>query len=280
MDLGKCLSPFFFHARKFSTVFDLPVASIHGMLILHFDGEGFKVQKLLIADSSDVFSSALAHALGDRFDICICADGPSALDHLQQDRPDILILNLMLPYKDGISVLQESNYHPPVILAITMHLSAYVEQAVTALGIDYTMIAPAVDTVVMRLEDLARQHCAPSDSVDLSSRTIHHLHQLNIPTHLDGYHQLCIALPLFAQNPQQFLTKELYPAVAKLCGSKDSRAVEHSIRKAIQAAWKLRDNALWRKYFTPGPRGHIPCPTSKEFLCRLTEILRAEIGLP
>ena len=237
------------------------------------------MQKLLIADSSDVFSSALASALGDRFDICICGDGPAALKHLQQDRPDILILNLMLPYQDGLSVLQESSYQPPVILAITMHLSAYVQQKVTALGIDYTMIAPSVNAVVMRLEDLVKQYTAPPESADIHSRTLYHLHQLNFPTHLDGYEQLCIGLPLFAQNPQQFLTKELYPAIAKHFPGKDSRAVEHSIRKAIQAAWKQRDNAIWRKYFTPGARGIIPCPSSKEFLCRLAEILRSETGL-
>lgn len=236
------------------------------------------VQKLLIADSSEVFASALAGALGGRFDIRICADGLSALELLQQEKPDILILNLMLPYKDGLSVLQEANYQPPVILAITMHLSAYVEQAVTALGIDYTMIAPSVNAVVMRLEDLVKQYASPPDNTDLHSRTIYHLHQLNIPSHLDGYRQLCIALPLFAQNPNQFLTKELYPAVAKHCGCKDSRAVEHSVRKAIHAAWMLRDNALWRKYFTPGANGKIRCPTSKEFLCRLAEILQAETG--
>lgn len=233
------------------------------------------MQTLLIADSSDVFTSALTSSLGGRFAITVCADGPSALEHLQQAHPDILILNLMLPYMDGLSVLQETDFHPTVILAITMHVSAYVEQAVTALGIDYTMIAPSVEAVVLRLNDLVRQNAAPPTGTDLPGRVIHHLHQLGIPTHLDGYQQLCVALPLFVQNPQQFLTKELYPAVARLCGSKDSRAVEHSIRKAIQAAWKHRDNAVWRKYFT---RGLTHCPTTKEFLCRLAELLRSDAG--
>ena len=267
------------NSRLVSTLIALPVPQIHGMLILYFGREVFKLQKLLIADSSDIFTGALASALGDCFDIRICADGPSALELLQQDRPDILILNLMLPYKDGLTLLQETSYHPPVILAITMHLSAYVEQTVTALGIDYTMIAPSVDAVALRLKDLAKQNAAPPESDDLSTSAIHHLHRLHVPTHLDGYRQLCIALPLFAQNPQQFLTKELYPAVAKLCGCKDSRSVEHSVRKAIQAAWKQRDNALWRKYFPLNSQGWISCPSNKEFLCRLAEILRSEAGL-
>lgn len=234
------------------------------------------MRKLLIADSSEVFTSALVRALDDRFHIHISADGPSALELLQQEQPDVLILNLMLPYIDGLTLLQQTKYLPPVILAITMHLSAYVEQTVTALGIDYTLIAPSVDTVVMRLEDLTKQYMPPQENTDLHSRVTHHLHQLNLPTHLDGYRQLCIALPLFAQNPHQLLTKELYPAVAKHCGCKDARSVEHSIRKAIQAAWKQRDNALWRKYFPLNSQGWISCPSSKEFLSRLAEVLRSE----
>ena len=237
------------------------------------------MQKLLIADSSESFTNKLAGELQAQFQVFTCSDGEKALELLSAYQPDILILNLMLPYKDGLTLLQETNYHPPVILAITMHLSAYVEQTVTALGIDYTMIAPSVDAVALRLKDLAKQNAAPPESDDLSTRAIHHLHRLHVPTHLDGYRQLCIALPLFAQNPQQFLTKELYPTVAKLCGSKDSRSVEHSVRKAIQAAWKQRDNALWRKYFPLNSQGWISCPSNKEFLCRLAEILRSEAGL-
>ena len=78
-------------------------------------------------------------------------------------------------------------------------------------------------------------------------------------------------MPMFAENPQQLLTKELYPAVAGICGCKDSRSVEHSIRKAIHAAWQHRDIAIWRKYFTD----RNICPSNKEFICRLAEILQS-----
>lgn len=234
------------------------------------------MQKLLIADSSEIFTAALSADLQNEFQIKTCADGKTARDLLAQYQPDILILNLMLPYVDGLTLLQEAPFHPPVILAITMHLTAYVEQAVTALGIDYTMIAPSAKAVVLRLKDLLSRYSFPPGNADPSTKTLHHLRLLNFPTHLDGYRQLCIALPLFAKNPQQTLTKELYPAVAKQCGCKDGRSVEHSIRKAIFAAWQQRDNATWRKYFSPGPRGRIICPTNKEFICRLAELLNTE----
>ena len=47
------------------------------------------MHKLLIADSSEIFISALASALKDQFQIQICADGQSALELLQQEKPSI-----------------------------------------------------------------------------------------------------------------------------------------------------------------------------------------------
>lgn len=233
------------------------------------------MQKLLIADGSVVFASALEAALGQQFQIRSCADGNTALELLADYRPDILILNLMLPYKDGLTLLQESSFQPPMIMAITTHVSAYVQHAIAALGIDYTMIAPSVETVTARLRDLLGQYSSAA-SMELPDRVCLHLRLLNIPAHLDGYGQLCMALPMFAENPQMLLTKELYPEVARLWGCKDGRSVEHSIRKAIQAAWHQRDNAVWRKYFHLGPGGSIPCPSNKEFLCRLSELLNSQ----
>lgn len=227
------------------------------------------MQKILIADSSAVFSGALASKLKAEFQIAVCADGYAARDLLPNYQPDILILNLMLPYMDGLTLLQESSFQPRVILAITMHMTRYLEQAVYTLGIDYTLIAPTAQVVVQRLRDLLRQYRLPPKTEDLHTKVSYHLNMLGIPAHLDGYRQLAAALPLFAENSQQLLTKELYPAVAGICGSKDSRAVEHSIRKAIQAAWRHRDIAIWRKYFSVRDI----CPTNKEFICRLAEML-------
>lgn len=231
------------------------------------------MQKLLIADSSEIFTGALETALQVQFEITTCANGQILLDLLAEQRPDILVLNLMLPYKDGLTVLKQTDYHPPVTLAITNHISAYIAQSVTALGVDYTLITPSVDAVVSCLQDFIHQYSAPNDALDIHAQVVHHLRLLGIPTHLDGYRQLCLALPEYAANPQQRLTKELYPAVAALCQCVDGRSVEHSIRKAIRSAWLHRDNAIWRKYFPMGSGGSIPCPTNKAFICRLAELL-------
>lgn len=249
-------------------------------MVCYYQEKGaITVQKLLIADSSDIFMSALTAALKDQFQITTCANGNTLMELLPQSQPDVLVLNLMLPYTDGITALQQTTYHPPVILAIANHMSAYVERSVTELGIDYTMITPSVSSVVARLQDLISGYTSADSTMDIQAKALHYLHLLGFPTHLDGYRQLCVALPMFVENPQQLMTKELYPAVAQLCGAKDKRAVEHSIRKAIRTAWEHRDNAVWRKFFTICSSGTLPCPTNKEFICRLAEALRAPESL-
>ena len=229
------------------------------------------MQTLLIADSSTAFADVLEAAFQDRYRVIKAFDGNSAFTLLQEHQPEVAIINLMLPYKDGLTVLQQSAFHPHIILAITHHMSAYVQQAVTELGVDYTLIMPSAKTVIARLEDLLSNYAPPNPT--FHAAMLHHLQLLNIPTHLDGYRQLCIAIPLFAANPNQFLTKELYLEVAKQCGCKDGSLVEHSIRKAIHDAWKHRDVAVWRKYFPLNTYDSHTCPSNKIFLCVLAELL-------
>ena len=229
------------------------------------------IYKLLIADSSEPFTDALSEIFRHEFTLQICHDGETALELLSSFCPDILILNFMLPFKDGLTVLQESAHRPAVILGISPLMNHYVEQAATAQGVQFTMIMPTVNSLRVRLMDMIATTIAPKSS--LTSQTMVHLHILNFHPHLDGYRQLCVGIPIFAKNPNMRLSKELYPAIAERVDVPDARSVEHSIRKAIAAAWLHHDRIIWSKYFPPLPDGSTPCPTNKEFISRITEML-------
>ena len=229
------------------------------------------MRKLLIADSSEPFTDALEEIFRNEFDLSVCHDGETALEMLLSFQPEVLILNLMLPFKDGLTVLQESPHKPGVILAICPYVNAYIEQVATNLGVQYIMIMPTVNALRVRLMDMIASAGAPK--ADLAGQTVVHLHILNFSTHLDGYHQLSVGIPLFAQNPNMRLSKELYPAIAKHFGMPDARTVEHSIRKAITSAWTGKNSVIWTKYFSLRPDGTIPCPSNKEFISRLAEML-------
>lgn len=222
--------------------------------------------KLLVADSSEPFVQALAAELQAEFEIESCADGESALEHLLSFRPDVLILNLMLPFKDGLTVLQESAHKPRIILAIAPYITDYTCHRAEQLGVQYILRTPTVSALRVRLMDMLASSRAKENP---PAQVAVHLHILNFHTHLDGYRQLQAAIPFFAENPAQLLSKELYPAVAKKLGLTDPRTVEHSIRKSITDAWLNRDPVVWAKYF-PGVNSP---PTNKKFISRLAELL-------
>jgi DNA-binding response OmpR family regulator len=54
----------------------------------------------------------------DGFDVSVVADGRSAVDHVRQQRPDLLVLDVMMPRLDGLDVLRELGDEPvvPVVL--------------------------------------------------------------------------------------------------------------------------------------------------------------------
>lgn len=219
--------------------------------------------KLLVADMSQEMTDALEKTLGSEFEMVVCHDGETALEQLHYFRPDVLILHLTLPFKDGLTVLQESDHKPRVILAMANHLPDYAEKRAAELGIQYILFMPTVKTVRLRVMDLIAEtdHRA-------SHRVAVHLHTLGFRSNLDGYRQLCVGIPLFAKNPGMLLSKELYPAIGAVFALPDCRTVEHSVRKAITDAWARRDIIVWEKYF-PGAR---TAPTNKAFISRLAEM--------
>jgi len=235
--------------------------------------------KLLIAESSEDFRIALAESLRGAFCVRECADGVEALRILRTFQPDVLVLDLMLPGKDGISLLQEAvaGGLRPMVLATTRFASDYVLDVAGQLGVGYVMIKPCdVRATVARIGDLSRRLNVPRATCpDPRIHVSNMLLTLGVPTKLNGYGYLREAIPLMAKDRGQAITKELYPAVAKLyrCEPKN---VERSIRSAIDSAWKKRDERIWRMYFPPDTSGIIQRPTNAAFISRLADCRELE----
>ena len=226
--------------------------------------------RLLIVENSEIYAAALEQSLQGLFEIKICTDGETALEDLLSVQPDALILNLSLPFKDGLTVLQEAVQLPPVVLVLSLYSNPYAEQAAVNLGAGYVLRMPSVNAVRLRLMDMLQQR---QEAPDDRTKTANHLYAMQFMPHMDGFGLLCTGIPLFAQNPKQKLSIELYPQVAKLCGCSDGRAVEKTIRNAIEAAWKVRDKTVWTKYFPVAIEDNASCPSNKVFIARLAELL-------
>lgn len=96
------------------------------------------------------------------------------------------------------------------------------------------------------------------------------LKNLGIAANLSSHQMLCIGVPRFAVNPNQGLTKELYPYIAEQCNATNWESVERSIRYAIAEGWKNRNPEVWEMYFP----GFTKAPTNKQFIATLAAFLR------
>ena len=85
--------------------------------------------KLLIADDEDMIRNGLAKYIQlhtDRFDkIYLAENGQEAIDIIFRNKPDLMLLDVQMPLKNGIDVMQETQRAG--ILPVTIILSGYDE---------------------------------------------------------------------------------------------------------------------------------------------------------
>ena len=235
-----------------------------------------EARRLLIADGTEDFVSALAAALRGVYELRTCRTGTEALELVRTYRPDVMVLDLMLPGLDGVSILEEvskAGLHPTV-LAVPKLPTDYVVNAAVRLGVGYLMVKPCnVKATVERVRDLSQQvEIAAATPPDPRTEVSNVLLSLGFSTKLRGYHYLREAILEMLRAPGQSVTKELYPAVGKLCDATGIQ-VERSIRNAISKAWERRDESLWQMYFLKGAGDLLKRPTNAELISAIANRL-------
>lgn len=112
--------------------------------------------KLLIAEHSEAFRISLFDALCHKYQIAACDNTMTALNLLDSFRPDILILDLTLPEPDGLTVLRQCRYLPPVIICTSYFYSDQIIQSASELGVDYLFRKPCrLKAVLARIDTLS-----------------------------------------------------------------------------------------------------------------------------
>lgn len=235
-----------------------------------------ETRKLLIADGGEEFRQALKETLQGSYLVRTCRDGKEALDLLRSFKPDVLVLDLMLPELDGISLLQSATQDniAPVVLATSRFINGYVLEAAEKLGVGYLVQKPCdIRATAARILDLSRcPRSLPTFQSDPRYHVSNLLLSLGVSPKRAGYRYLREAIPIMARHPDLPVTKELYPTVGALCQS-DGGNVERSIRSVVHTAWERRDERVWQRYFPPDATGHIPRPTNAAFILRLADCL-------
>lgn len=226
------------------------------------------MRTILIAEPSDIYAATLIEKLRDDFNITHCLDGDVALDLLTELNPDVLILNMSLPFKDGLTLLQEMPVKPSVIIGMTNTPMPYVTARGYELGIDDILIMPRPSSLSLRVIDLVQRNCGTA-AVTIDDKVDMLLHLLQVPHHRCGYNLLRKIIPMYHEDPLMSLSKHLYPAVAKACDFLSASAVDQNIRRTIKAGWSTKDKAVWSKYFDINRKA----PTNLEFISRLAQEL-------
>lgn len=99
--------------------------------------------KILLAEDDLFFQNFYSRKLTEHgFQVDVAGDGNEALQKLMADKPDLMLLDLIMPNKDGFEVLSEVSKHEslktvPIIIFSTLGQDSDVEKAKMLGATDY-----------------------------------------------------------------------------------------------------------------------------------------------
>jgi len=245
---------------------------------------------VFIADSAEDFCTGLSAALqrADGFHVVgTASDGEQAIRMIQERKPDVLVLDLMLAKKDGISVLKAiaGMERKPMTLATSAFVTEYVSTAAANLGVRYLMLKPCdMAALIERLEEIRGGESLRfpdkrrPDKMNIESLVTSIIHEIGVPAHIKGYQYLREAI-IIAVNDMDVInaiTKVLYPQVAKTFQTTPSR-VERAIRHAIEVAWDRGDLDTLQRFFGYTVSNTKGKPTNSEFIALIADKLQLQL---
>ena len=244
---------------------------------------------VMIADNTEEFCSSLVTTLqrseGFR-GVGTANDGEQAVRMIMEKQPQILVLDLMLAKKDGLSVLKtiSTMERRPAVLATTGFITDYVASAAANLGVQYLMLKPCDMTALAeRLEEIrggqnAKPQSRQNGKQSIEAMVTSIIHEIGVPAHIKGYQYLREAI-IIAVNDMDVInaiTKVLYPQVAKAFQTTPSR-VERAIRHAIEVAWDRGDLDTLQRFFGYTVSNTKGKPTNSEFIALIADKLQLQL---
>lgn len=256
----------------------------------------FKKIKIGIADDNKEFCNIMVEYLSNQENIEIigtATDGNQALELIKNNCPDLLILDIIMPYLDGIGVLEELNEQQlkkPKILILSAVGQEKITQKAIALGADYYILKPFdLEMLSKRITEIMEYNLdvvskavfpviKAKKSYDLETMITEIIHDVGIPAHIKGYAYLRDAISLVIDNLEYLnsVTKMLYPKIAEKYNTTPSR-VERAIRHAIEVAWSRGKVDVLNDLFGYTINDEKGKPTNSEFIALIADKLRLGI---
>jgi two-component system response regulator (stage 0 sporulation protein A) len=255
-----------------------------------------------IADDNKDFCNILTDFFETQDDIEViftAHDGMRTVDLVLKNKPDILLLDMIMPYLDGLGVLERLNSieldHMPRVIVLSAVGQESITQKAINLGAEYYVVKPFdLNILAKRVKQLSgnleastqgsRNNTAKAvlcnddkKQNDLEVDITNIIHEVGVPAHIKGYQYLRNAITMVVEDMDLLgaVTKELYPAIAKLNNTTPSR-VERAIRHAIEVAWNRGKIETINNLFGYTVHNDKGKPTNSEFIAIIADKLRLE----
>ena len=263
---------------------------------------------VLVADDNNEFTTTLASYLQKDEEmevIAVAKDGNEAYDMIVNTKPDIVLLDVIMPHLDGLGVLERLNATPMDKRPICIMLSAVGQDKITqkaiALGAHYYVVKPIdIELLIKRVKDVRHFEPAPNKGnfisreikaqyieiddekqkteENLEALVTNIIHEVGVPAHIKGYQYLREAIMMVVNDIDVInqITKQLYPDIAVKYHTTPSR-VERAIRHAIEVAWGRGQTDTVESIFGYTVSAVKGKPTNSEFIAMIADKLRLEL---
>ncbi|MCE5285454.1 MAG: sporulation transcription factor Spo0A [Pelosinus sp.] len=248
--------------------------------------------KVAIADDNREFAGIMQEYLLQQPDIDLVGvayNGEEILTIIEDKKPDVVILDIIMPHLDGIGVLERintSNDKRPKIIMLTAFGQESITQRVVELGADYYILKPFnMDVLASRIRQLAcvitSQRPVVAQAIKarpLDVEVTNIIREIGIPAHIKGYQYLRDAIMMIINEIELLgaVTKVLYPMIAEKYSTTPSR-VERAIRHAIEVAWSRGNMDMINRIFGYTVKLEKGKPTNSEFMAMIADKLRMEM---
>ena len=117
------------------------------------------VRKLLLADDEEDILMLVSATLGgdDRFTLILARDGEEALTRAQQEKPDLVFLDVMMPKMDGFEVCRRLKSDEATsqvkIVMLTALAQEFDKQKADDVGADFYFTKPFSPTALLEKVD-------------------------------------------------------------------------------------------------------------------------------
>lgn len=242
--------------------------------------------RILVVDSSNyycLFLKKIFIKLQLLKDIEFAFDGKTAMDLYHSFKPDIVIVEPLLPMGDGFDLLEQIIYENVIkIITTFVNHEFYIKKSID-LCVDYIFIKPLDENLfskrileIIHVAELGEKSVRQAHSENNISEL---LKSVGIPVNIKGFRFLKNAIEIVSTDFANLdkITKRLYLQVANNFNSTPTR-VERDIRHAIEVAYNRGNPRLLNEIFGYTIDEDKGKPTNSEFIAMMADKVLIEMN--